>query len=414
MEKPRIEDIDGHWETLIVGGGITGIGILRDLCLQGQRAILVERGDFASATSQATSKMLHGGLRYLETWDFPLVREALGEKILWSKLAPDFVEERGLVLPVYGDSPRPLWQVRLGLALYDFLSGFRNVPHRILSPGELLALVPNLKAEGLVGGGYYHDALVDDKGMGQALLRDALERSQESVALNDTALVDVSLGTKGHYACLLEDTRGRGRKRISCEDLIVAAGPFSDKLLTSFPFIRWPGVLRPSKGSHLYIKRASLPLNEACVLSSKRGRVLFLIPRGEKILVGTTEVNPREEDFQEPTMEKRERDYLLEQVESYFPGVTLSPEDILSGFSGIRPLVSSPKTRGSSAISRRHKIYRPRANLFVVVGGKYTTFRVMASDVVRALFKKKGLCYRAHLSLNPLAKVGQNGMANGR
>ena len=406
MAAPDVGDIKNHWDTLIIGGGITGIGIFRDLCLHSQEALLVDRGDFSSQTSSASSKMLHGGIRYLEHGNFALVREALGEKTLWCRLAGHLVKERAFILPVYTHSPRPLWQVRAGLFLYGLLSGFRHRSHGVLNPQDVLARLPGLETQGLLGAGLYYDAVMDDARMALEILYDALERHRGNRALGHTALADVFLRDDHSYGCLLRDTLTGREKSITCRYLVVAAGPFTDRLLGSFPFIRWQPVLHPSKGSHFYLRQKALPLKEATVLTVTRGRVLFVIPQGEKVLVGTTEVSPREDDFTRPTMEKGERDSLLNQVRDYFPGASVSREDILSDFSGIRPLVRSRGVRheDTSSTSRRHHIYRPRSTLFVVVGGKYTTFRIMARDVVGALFRKKGLCYRPHLSLSPLLK----------
>ena len=399
-------EIKDHWETLVVGGGITGIGIFRDLCLHGNDALLIDKYDFSSQTSQSSSKMLHGGIRYLATMDFPLVYEALGEKNLWFKLAPHLVREKAFVLPIYSYSKRPLWMIRIGFFLYDLLSKFQNTPHKILSSKEVVRHFPGIETQGLKGGGLYHDAVMNDAKMALEVLYDALERKKTNLALNYVGLTRVH--PKGDtYECLLTDTLTGREWTVTCHDLVVATGPFTDRFLGGISFIRWKDKLLASKGGHIYLRRDALAIDHAMVLTAKaqgKGeRIIFLIPCQEKILVGTTETEATG-DFFNSTINPDERDYLLEQVNLHFPKAKLSCADILSDFSGIRPLVRQEGQTSSSHTSRRHKIYRPRSNLFVLMGGKYTTFRIMAQDLMRSLFSKKRQCYHAHLSLSPLLK----------
>ena len=407
MLNNSLEHIKENWDCLIVGGGITGIAIFRDLCLHKTDALLIDKGDFSSQTSQSSSKMLHGGIRYLEKMDFSLVCEALREKNLWMQLTPHLVKEMPFVLPVYKGSKRPLWILKIGMFLYDLLSGFQNTPHKILDKKEVYRHFPDLKREGLQGAGLYYDSVMEDAKMALEVLYDALEKKNDNKALNYVEITKTSQRDNGSYTCLLTDTLTGKKREVSCQYLIFATGPFTDKILKKIPFIQWKDKLLPTKGSHFYLRKDVLKLKHALVLAAdehkKRKRIIFLIPHKEKILVGTTEVDPGE-DFFNPKMSPEERDYLLAWIHAYFPKANVSQEDIISTFSGIRPLVSAGTLKTSTDTTRRHKIYQPRSNLFVIIGGKYTTFRIMAQDLVRILFKHKRRAYYAHLSCSPLKK----------
>ena len=406
MSVNNLNYIKNDWNCLIVGGGITGSAIFRDLCLHEIDTLIIDRGDFSSQTSQASSKMLHGGIRYLETMDFGLVYEALHEKNLWMKQSPHLVKERSFILPIYKNSGKSLPMIKLGLFLYDFLSEFTNTPHKILTKEEVLKLFPYLKKEGLEGAGLYYDCVMDDSKMALEVLYDSLDRKKDNKALNYVAISDISLQRDGSYKCLLTDTITKQTKQMTCKYLIFATGPFTDKILKDIPFIKWENKLRPTKGSHLYLRKDVLKIKHAVVLITRdkqNERIIFLIPQKEKTLVGTTEVHPQE-DFFNPVISSEEEQYLLNQIRFYFPESNVSSSDIISHFSGIRPLVRTRGQRTSTKTTRKHKIYQPRSTMFIIVGGKYTTFRVMAQDLVRSLFQHKGQAYRAHLSCLPLKK----------
>ncbi len=407
MLNNNLENIKENWDCLIVGGGITGAAVFRDLCLHDTDTLLIDKGDFSSQTSQSSSKMLHGGIRYLEKMDFSLVSEALWEKNLWMKLTPHLVKEMPFVYPIYKDSKRPLWILKIGLFLYDFLSGFQNTPHKILNKAELLRCFPDLKREKLQGAGLYYDSVMEDSKMVLEVLYDAIEKKHTNKALNYVEMTEVSLRDNKSYTCLLTDTLTGQKRNISCQYLIFATGPFTDKILKNISFLQWKNKLLPTKGSHFYLRKNVLKLGCALVLAAykqnEKERIIFLIPHKEKILVGTTEVLP-EKSFFNPKMSSEERDYLLTQIHAYFPKVNISQKDIISDFSGIRPLVCASTLKPSTNTTRRHKVYQPRSNIFVIIGGKYTTFRIMARDLVRTLFKHKKKTYHAHLSCSSLKR----------
>lgn len=391
-------DAENHYPVLIVGGGIVGAGIFRDLSLHGVPSLLVEKKDFSSQTSQSSSKMLHGGIRYLENLDFELVFEALHEKNLWLKLAPHLCYEQPFYMPVYKDALRPLWMVKCGLFLYDFLSSFQNSPHQTKNKEKTLKDIKFLREKGLTGSGVYYDAVVDDAKLTLEVIYDGL-RHKRSQALNHVSLESVEL-VGDLYKCHLKDGLTGDMRMISTDNLIFATGPFTDQLMAKLKIVNWAPKLLPSKGSHLWLSKESLPIEHPVVLTPKDGRVIFVIPRNGKVLVGTTEVQP-EENFFDIDASPLETDYLIHNINEYFPDAKIQKEDILSTFAGIRPLVKADSgDKGKTA--REHKLYQPRSNLYLMLGGKYTTFRVMASDVTREICSKYKVPYNSNKTKQPL------------
>lgn len=381
-----------QYETVIIGGGIVGAGIFRDLSLHGIPTLIIDKGDFSAETSERSSKMLHGGIRYLENFDFKLVFEALHEKNTWIKLAPHLAYESPFYLPVFKNSKRPLWMINLGLFLYDFLSGFSNTPHGIKSKEEMKKIIPHLNQDGLTGAGLYHDAVMDDSKMCLEVIYDGL-LEKESEALNHHELINV------HYynersILTIKNILTNQVFAISTKYLIYALGPYTDELLKKFPEYNWKDVLLTSKGSHVWLKKEDLPIEHPVVITTDDNRVIFVIPQQEKILVGTTEV-PLSEPTNQTKMSNEEGQYLIAALKTYFPNINLSEKNIISSFAGVRPLVSEDNSNNRSTTSREHKIYMPNSHTYVIAGGKYTTFRVMGQDIT------KEICHAYQKSFNP-------------
>lgn len=388
-----------HYEVVVIGGGITGVGVLRDLALHGIKTLCIDKGDFSSQTSQSSSKMLHGGIRYLENFDFSLVHEALFEKNLWIKLAPELCLETPFCLPVFKESKYPLWMMRAGFEIYDFLSGYQNSPYKIMSSKQTKKLFPQLKTQGLRGSGIYYDAIVDDAKLALDCLYDALCESCVQ-ALNYHSLLNHKEENDRVNLTIKDELTGEIHQ-VSCDHVIYATGPFTDKLLPQVGITHWKDQLLPSKGIHIWLKRESLKLEHSLVLQTGDGRIIFVIPQGEAILVGTTESEVKEEIFNIDASEN-EVIYLLKALKSYFPDSDVSEKDILSTYAGVRPLVKEGGQSDSHSTSRTHKIFMPTKRSFVIIGGKYTTFRVMAEDVVKLLFNKIGKPHDDSLTIRPL------------
>ena len=387
------------FDTIIVGGGIVGAGLFREQSLHGLKTLLLDQADFNSQTSQGSSKMLHGGIRYLENLDFALVFEALKEKNLWLKLTPHISKEIPFYLPVYKESKWPLIFMRIGLFLYDLLSLFKNSPHRVLNKKQIQKELPGLKKEGLLGAGLYHDGIVDDSKLGLECIYDGLN-NPTSYALNYQKVIKVENLNNGNHLVSFKNKFTETVITRETKHIIFATGPFTDQVMQELE-IPWSPVILPSKGTHLWLQKDSLPLEKGMVLQTKDKRIIFVIPQRNSILVGTTEIPLDPEDNMldiKPTQE--EIDYLIEVVNSYFPDSPIDTTHILSSFAAVRPLVKG--SFSSSKTSRNHKIYSPQNGIYVLVGGKYTTFRKMAFDLNKIIFKRLGIKHLKNITLRPL------------
>lgn len=384
---------------LIIGGGIVGAGIFRDLSLHKQKCLLVDRGDFSAATSAASSKMLHGGIRYLENFDFQLVSEALVEKNIWLKLAGHITIERAFYLPNYKDSKFPLPMLKLGMMTYDFLSNYQNSPHKILDVDRTKILLPGLKEEGLRGCVVYFDGIVDDSKLALECIYDGLVE-KDSEALNYHEVVEIER-FKNYSKVHLLDKLTNEHKIIDCKEIIFATGPFTDQLMNKLN-IPWEDKLIPSLGSHLWLRKGSIPVFNPIVFQTHPdNRVIFVIPQREAILIGTTEIPIKgDSDLENLEISKDEQIYLLNASNHYFPTANVTDENILSTFTGIRPLIREPG-HDRSKTSRKHGMYHPYPNVHAILGGKYTTFRVMAQEMVSYLLRKENKTYNPNRTLSP-------------
>ena len=384
-----------HYKTIIIGGGIVGAGIFRDLALHGIDTLLIEKKDFSSQTSERSSKLLHGGIRYLENMDFALVFEALHEKNLWLKLLPHLAHEAPFYLPVFKDSKRPLWMIKIGLFLYDLLSSFENSPHKIRLAKAVHDLIPALKTTGLKGAGVYYDGIMDDAKITLEVIYDAL-KEKCAHAITYTEVTNV---TKLEKLNLIHCKNILTNEVfcVTCDQVVYALGPFTDRFLKTIPMYNWQSVLLPSKGSHLWVSAKDLPLNFPIVITSKDDRVIFVIPHGEQILIGTTEVS-FDGDYFNVSPSEKEINYLLAEINDYFPKINLTTDNILSSFAGIRPLVRDSNSGDLGKTSREHKIYQPMSDTYVIAGGKYTTFRVMGQDISRNICHKYDRSYNSDLT----------------
>lgn len=388
------------FDVIIVGGGINGCGLIRDLALNGVRTLLIEKGDFSSQTSEGSSKMLHGGIRYLENFDFALVQEALEEKNLWLKLAPHLCSERPFFFPVYKDWKYPPLGLRLGLWLYDFLSHFQNRPHGWFSKKQVLEKFPELQEQGLLASGQYFDGIVDDHKLALECLYDALLEPQAE-ALNYHEVTAVKRENDLEHVSVTDRLTGK-QFTVSGKYIVYLTGPFTDKLLPKLG-VPWTPKLAPSKGIHFWLKPGTIQAPASMVLTTKDNRVVFVIPQRDAILVGTTETPVEEEIFDIKATDK-EIEYLLETLKQYFPLAPITRDSIISTFAAVRPLAREEGVPGAALgkVSRFHKIYRPSATSYVMIGGKYTTFRRMCQELASEIIPRLGKSYNPNLTLNNL------------
>tara|TARA_Y100001954_G_scaffold239480_1_gene314495 strand:- start:1209 stop:2678 length:1470 start_codon:yes stop_codon:yes gene_type:complete len=396
-----IHSLKDHYDVVVVGGGIVGAGIFRDLSLHGLHCLLIDKKDFTSQTSQSSSKMLHGGIRYLEKLDFSLVWEALHEKNLWLELAPHLCYESSFHFPIYKGFNKPLWMVKIGLSLYDFLSSYKNTPHKILSKKEVLNSIPSLNNENLTGAGLYYDAIVDDAKLTLEVIYDSLKEASGSQAFSHIELEKLEVQGIKNNLQLKDSLNSEVTKTISADDVIFSVGPFTDNLLSKFKDLKWDPVLSPSKGSHIWLRADALDIKGPLLLRTKDNRVFFVIPWPNAILVGTTETKVEGNFFNlSPTPD--EVHYLIDNIKKYFPKIMLSEKDIISSFSGVRPLIKDSNSSELGEVKREHKVYQPKHNIHVIAGGKYTTFRTMGQEISRKIVLKKELSYNSNMTKQKL------------
>ena len=369
-----------RFDLLVIGGGITGAATARDAALRGMQVALVERDDFASGTSSRSSRLIHGGLRYLEHGHLRLVFESSGERRRLLRLAPHLVRPLPFTWPVYAGSRVPQWKLRAGMVLYDALALFRNAGgHESLGADETLAREPALRGEGLRGGERYFDAATDDA---RLTLANALGAAQQSAVVVNHADVRSLVFQDGAVGgAVVRDTLTGRELTVRARAVVSAVGPWTDELRR----LETPGTpssVRGTKGVHIAVPRERIGNRDALtLLSPVDGRVMFVLPAGTHAIIGTTDT-PTDEPPGDVRASEEDIEYLLRTVGSFFPRARLSRGDVVSAWAGIRPLVASGYGAGPSSASREHAVVRSPRGLIVVSGGKLTTYRIIAADVV--------------------------------
>lgn len=364
------------FDVLVVGGGITGAGIALDAASRGLRVALVERFDFASGTSSKSSKLVHGGLRYLEQYEFGLVREASLERGLLERLAPQLVESLPFVIPV-----EDRWlRAKFGVAMwaYDALASFKNTAlHKYIDAETVESMVPALPKGKLRGGYLYYDSKTDDVRLVMEVLVQAVRLG--AVVTNYAAVRDLDTSDSGCRA-LIEDTIDGELFEVAAHRVIVAGGVWNDRIESLGNAAARPR-LRPSKGIHLVFRPEAVPLNEAASFmpDSERKRMLFLIPWQGHVVVGTTD-SDYAGDLDHPCVTPAERSYFLNAVNASL-GLDLQEDDVVGAWAGLRPLVRA-KNGATVDLSRSHAVYELGPGVTGITGGKLTTYRRMAQDAV--------------------------------
>ena len=363
------------WDVLVVGGGITGAGVAREAARRGLAVLLVEQRDFAWGTSSRSSKMVHGGLRYLAQGDFKLTRDALRERERLLREAPTLVTRAGYFWTHRkGQSPG---RIALGLALelYDRMAGIRD--HHFVPRREYLERVPGLNSEGLQGATYFTDSLVDDACLVLRVLDEA--RADGALAINYMRVTGL-LHEGPHVAgARIEDVVSGASFEVPARVVINATGAWADGLRGQLVS---ETKVRPLRGSHLVFARERLPLNEVVgFLHRKDNRPVFVYPWGGATVVGTTDLDHRAPLSDEPRITEEELAYLLGGVQREFPQAGLGREDVVSTWAGVRPVVASGKGISPSKERRDHVVWDDRG-LITVTGGKLTTFRSIALDAL--------------------------------
>ncbi|HZE96770.1 MAG TPA: glycerol-3-phosphate dehydrogenase/oxidase [Planctomycetota bacterium] len=363
----------GHFDLLIIGGGITGCGIALDAASRGLRVGLIERGDFSSGTSSKSSKLIHGGLRYLRQLQFKVTLEASREKARLKKMAPHLVVDLPFLLPLWTRAARPM--ISSGLWIYDAAAGFpKGLIHKHLSRAETQATLPGLLGDGLRGGFLYYDARADDCRLVLHIARKAVELG---AVLANRLPATGFLKSRGRVAGVRTPLF-----EIQATRVINASGVWCDEVrAVDDPAAR--ATIRPSKGVHLIVPARRLALKTAAMLPSPDRRIVFLIPEGDRAIIGTTDTD-YSGSLDRARAEAADIEYLLGVVNANLPKARLTRADVQSTYAGLRPLLVDGADVPSKA-SREHHLFESASGLITLTGGKLTTWRLMAKQVLDRL-----------------------------
>lgn len=391
------------FDLCIIGGGITGAGIARDAAMRGMSVALIEANDFAFGTSSRSSKLIHGGIRYLENLEFGLVYEALTERRNLFSMAPHLVHPLRFVLPLYEGGRVGMFKMGLGMWLYDILALFEMPElHERLSAKETEVRVPDLKSKDLLGSYVYSDAYMDDDRLTIETIRSAVEHGAKCVNYVKATGAKLEKGQVRAVQC--RDQISGEEFFINARHVVSCVGPWTD-LVGKDLLKNWNSIMRPSKGIHLTFERERLPLNEAVVMATDgEKRIVFGIPRHEMVIVGTTDTDYQGDPGDVATSDD-DVEYVLRVVDEYFPGAKLQKSDIVASYAGVRPLVHD-NSKTESGTSREHLILSDERNVTFVTGGKYTTYRHMAEETIERVLQsfpiEEQVEYRACKTKTPL------------
>jgi len=425
-----IEEIaGGHFEVVVIGGGITGAGVALDAASRGYSVALLERGDYAAGTSSRSSKMIHGGLRYLQNFDLGLVREALLERALMVRLAPHLVYPTPFLVAALGEERRDR-KLGLGLNMYDVMattragrsrrerrasrdreeadeSSWSPDRHRTIDRDEVLELVPALAAREPKDAYLFYDCQTDDVRLVLTVLGEA-ERFG-AVMLNGAEVTEVlAENGKATGVAFVEEESGE-RIEVRADHVVNATGVFADQIRPE-ELLGEEDVPRiaPSRGTHLLIDQADLPMGKAaCIVPAGEGRMIFSLPWYGRTLVGTTD-NDFDGDITHPRPAEEDVAYLLEAVNDFF-GTSLGESDLVGAYAGVRPLISTGDPRKSVDISRKAELYETSSGMLTITGGKLTTWRRMAKQTVDRLVEREGREAPCHTDEIPLGMPARPG-----
>ncbi|SFS50804.1 glycerol-3-phosphate dehydrogenase/oxidase [Marininema halotolerans] len=375
---------DDQLDLLVIGGGITGAGIAWDAASRGLKVGLVEKQDYAGGTSSRSTKLIHGGLRYLKQFEINLVREVGQERALLFERAPHLVIPQPMMLPIYNGGTYGKLSSSFGLAVYDRLAGvIKEERRRMLSKDETLQHEPLLKEEGLKGSGLYVEYRTDDARLTLEVMKTAVTLGAKAVnyAEAESFIYEDGRAVGAHIKDLIS---GEGYS-VKAKEIVNAAGPWVDQLREKDASLSGKR-LHLTKGVHIVVPQERLPLKQPIYFDVPDGRMIFAIPRADITYIGTTDTNYHG-PIGTPTMTTEDRDYLLEGVNAVFPEAKLTAEDVESGWAGVRPLIHE-EGKDPSELSRKDEIFESKSGLITIAGGKLTGFRKMAERVVDLVYKR--------------------------
>jgi glycerol-3-phosphate dehydrogenase len=372
-----------RYDLLIVGGGIVGAGIARDAALRGLKVALFERGDFGSGTSSKSSKMIHGGLRYLEHGELGLVFESVSERAVQTKVAPHIVRPQPFLVPIFKGNKPGVEIMNIGLWIYDTLALFRAPKlHKTFRGAKAAELVPQLKREGLKGALEYYDCVTDDA---RLVLENILDARTKGAACHSyTEVVRfIRNGSKRVRGLVVRDGFTGEERAYHSRAVVVAAGAWTDEFIERSELDVGRKLLRRTKGVHVVFPHERLPIKRAItVLSPVDGRVMFAIPWRGRTVIGTTD-NDYDGAADDAHATRDDVQYLCDSANSYFPDANFTPDDVIATWSGLRPLINESGVEDESDVSREHEIFVRDDAVVIIAGGKLTTYRRMAKEVVR-------------------------------
>lgn len=379
---------EAEFDLLIIGGGITGAGILLDAVSRGLNVLLVEKDDFASGTSSRSTKLIHGGLRYLKQLEVKIVRETGQERAIAYKNAPHLVLPEKMLLPIQKGGTYGKLMTSIALKIYDWLAGVKgNDRRKMLSKDETLKKEPLLKADLLKGSGFYSEYRTDDARLTLEIIKTAIH--QGGVALNyvraSSLIYDQTGIIKG--AKLVDELTGLN-KQVRAKQVINATGPWSDEV-REMDKSRNEKRLHLTKGVHVVFDRERFPLNHAIYFDVPGGRMVFAIPRGRATYVGTTDTNYTDKK-DNPDVSLEDVNYLLVAVNNMFPDLNMELADVKSSWAGLRPLIHE-EGKSPSQLSRKDEIFLSYTGLITIAGGKLTGYRLMAKKVVDEVCERLGI-----------------------
>ncbi len=394
-------------DVLVVGGGIVGAGVTRDAALRGLRTGLVEQHDLAFGTSSRTTRLLHGGLRYLAQGRLGLVWEASHEKCLLNRLAPHLAVPLPFVFPAWKGGKWPAWKLRVGVRLYDLLCGRRNLgPSRWLAAAELREYVPGLDPHGLLGAVEFYDGQTNDARLVIDTLRSA---ARAGAIVGNYVKSEAAERENDQWRCRLRDQLSGTESEVCARAVVNATGPWAESLpQNSIP-------LRLTKGVHLVVDRARLPVPAALIVPEGK-RLLFAIPWGERVILGTTDTDYQRR-IENVRTEEADVEYVLRAINCALPEVRLTADDVIRTWAGLRPLIAA-RRNGSpgtpSDISRAHQIRMAQPGWFDLAGGKLTTYRRMAEQLVDRVVRFLQIPARPSLTAaEPLLPPEEHASASG-
>jgi glycerol-3-phosphate dehydrogenase len=415
-----IEAIAGeHFDVVVIGGGITGAGVALDASSRGYSVALLERGDYAIGTSSRSSKMVHGGLRYLQNFDLGLVREALLERQLMVQLAPHLVYPTPFLVAALGEERRDR-KLGLGLNMYDVMATTRvgrsrrelrsskqededfywsPDRHRTIDRDEVLSLVPALAARDPKDAYLFYDCQTDDVRLVLTVLGEA-ERFG-AVSLNGAEVTEVTSANGRASGVAFTEAESGERIEVGADHVVNATGVWADEIRPEVVEEEDVPRIAPSRGTHILLDQADLPMGDAaCIVPAGSGRMIFSLPWYGRTLIGTTD-NDYDGDTTHPQPGNDDVGYLLDAVNEFF-GTSLTDSDLVGAYAGVRPLISSGDPRKSVDISRKAELYETSSGMLTITGGKLTTWRRMAKQTVDRLVEREGRVAPCHTAEIPL------------